>query len=260
MTPEPPILTRLENGVLWITMNRPDALNACNDELLLGLQEALRQAERDPAVRAIVLTGAGRGFCSGQDLKHNTANDEGFRAHLERTYNPVIAKMRAIEKPVVTAVNGVAAGAGASLALAGDIRVWSENASLIEVFSRIGLVPDSGSTWFLPRLVGWNRAFDLMVHAEKVGPADALRMSLCERVYPAEEFDDCVRELAENLAKGPTRAFGLTKRALNRAMSATLPETLDYEAMLQEIAGGTVDHREGLAAFAEKRAPRFEGL
>ncbi|HWG84907.1 MAG TPA: enoyl-CoA hydratase-related protein, partial [Deinococcales bacterium] len=163
------------------------------------------------------------------------------------------------EKPVITAVNGVAAGAGASLALAGDIRVWSDNASLVEAFSRVGLVPDSGSTWMLPRLVGWNRAFDLMVHADKVTPDEALRMGVCERVYPAAEFEEKVRALAENLAAGPTRAFGLTKRALNHAASATLAEALDYEAHLQEAAGGTADHREGVAAFAEKRRPAFRG-
>lgn len=255
----PPVLTSLENGVLTVTMNRPDVLNAANEAMLLALVDAFRVAERDEAVRAVVLTGAGRAFCSGADLKQDRAEAFSFKEHLERTFNPLVLKMRSLEKPVVTAVNGVAAGAGASIALAGDIRVWSENASFIELFSRIGLIPDAGSTWLLPRLVGLHRAFDLCVHGEKVGPEDGLRMGLCERVYPAAEFEERVRALAENLAAGPTRCYGLTKRAMNKAMSLSLPEALEYEALTQEIAGATADHKEGVAAFAEKRAPAFRG-
>ena len=256
---QPPVLTTLENGVFTITLNRPEVMNAANDTLLYAMIDAFNAAERDPAARAVVVTGSGRAFCSGADLKAARGVEVDFKAHLEHTFNPLILKMRTIEKPVITAVNGVAAGAGASIALAGDIRVWSENASFIELFSKIGLIPDAGSTWLLPRLVGWNRAYDLMVHAEKVSPEDGLRMGLCERVYAADGFADRVRELAEGLAAGPTRCFGLTKRAMNKAMSLSLPEALECEAMTQQVAGSTADHKEGLAAFAEKRAPLFKG-
>lgn len=256
---EPVVLTRLDEGVLWVTMNRPENLNACNDGLLSALQDAFKTARKDTAVRVVVLTGAGRGFCSGQDLKDVSGRGLGFREHLLATYNPIIQAMRSLEKPVITAVNGVAAGAGASLALAGDIRIWSDSASLVQAFSRVGLVPDSGSTWMLQRMVGWNRAFQMMVTAEKIGPDEALRLGLCERVLPAAEFEAGVRALAAQLASGPTRAFGLAKRALNHAATSTLAEALDYEAHLQEMAGETADHREGVRAFAEKRPPDFRG-
>lgn len=251
------VLRELQEGVLTLTMNRPDKLNAANDPLLLGLTAALKDAERDDAVRVVVLTGAGRGFCAGQDLGDVGARDMGFAEHLRHTYNPLVSKMRSLEKPVITAVNGVAAGAGASLALAGDLRLFSDAASLIEVFSNIALVPDSGSTWTLPRLVGWNRAFELMALAERVGAQDALRLGLCEHVFPAETFRADVQTYAARLAARPVRALGLTKRALNRAMTATLDETLEYEAQLQQIAGEGAEHREGIAAFLEKRTPDF---
>ncbi|PYE53624.1 enoyl-CoA hydratase-related protein [Deinococcus yavapaiensis] len=260
MTQESVVLQDLREGVLTLTMNRPDKLNAANDALLLGLLDALKKAERDDAVRVIVLTGAGRGFCAGQDLGDVSARDMGFAEHLKHTYNPLVSKMRSIEKPIVTAVNGVAAGAGASLALAGDIRLWSESAVFIEVFSNIALVPDSGSTWTLPRLVGFNKAFELMAFADRVDAAEGLRLGLCERVFPAASFMEDVRAYAEKLAARPVKALGLTKRALTKAMSSTLDEALEYEAHVQEIVGSGAEHAEGLAAFKERRPANFKGV
>lgn len=257
---DPAILSSAEGGVLTLTLNRPDKLNAANDALLVGLREALEDAGRDSAARVIVITGAGRGFCAGQDLGDVGAREVGFAEHLRHTYNPLVSAMRALEKPVITAVNGVAAGAGASLALAGDLRLWSNAASMTFVFSNIALVPDSGATWTLPRLVGWHRAFELMALAERVLPAEALRLGLCERVFPAETFVDDVAAYARNLAARPMQALALTKRALNAAMTGTLDEALEREASLQQIAGTSAEHREGLAAFREKRSPDFAGL
>jgi len=254
------VLERLENGVLTLTMNRPDKLNAANDPLLLGLTGALKNAERNADVRVVVITGAGRGFCAGQDLGDVGARDMGFTEHLRHTYNPLVTKIRTIEKPVITAVNGVAAGAGASLALAGDVRVWSDAASFIEVFSNIALIPDSGSTWTLPRIVGYHKAFELMALAERVGPQDAMRLGLCEQVFPAASFAQDVQAYAERFAARPVRALGLTKRALNKAMTSTLEEALEYEAHLQQIAGDGAEHQEGLNAFREKRQPDFRGV
>ena len=254
------VLSHLQEGVLTLTMNRPDKLNAANDPLLLELTAALRDAERNGDARVIVITGAGRGFCAGQDLGAVGARDMGFAEHLRHTYNPLISTMRSMDKPVITAVNGVAAGAGASIALAGDIRLWSSAATLIEVFSNIALVPDSGSTWMLPRLVGYNKAFELMALAERVGPEEGLRLGLCERVFPAESFVQDVQAYAQQLAQRPLRALGLTKRALNKALNSTLEEALEFEAELQQIAGEDAEHREGLAAFREKRAPRFSDV
>ncbi|AFZ67493.1 enoyl-CoA hydratase-related protein [Deinococcus peraridilitoris] len=254
------VLKALEHGVLTLTLNRPDKLNAANDALLLGLTGALREAADDSAVRVVVITGAGRGFCAGQDLGEVGAREMGFAEHLRHTYNPLISTMRALEKPVITAVNGVAAGAGASLALAGDIRLWSSAVTFIEVFSNIALVPDSGSTWMLPRLVGYHKAFELMALAERVNAEEGLRLGLCERVFPAETFAEDVRAYAEQLAARPVRALGLTKRALNQALSSTLDEALENEAQAQQRAGEDPEHREGLAAFKEKRSARFKDV
>lgn len=255
-------------GVATLTLNRPDKLNAFDEALLGALAAALKQAARDAAVRCIVITGAGRAFSAGQDLGAVRARAEGdaaatggmsFRAHLEKGYNPVIRAIRTVEKPVVAAVNGVAAGAGASLALACDLRLASERASFIQSFVNVGLVPDSGSTWFLPQMLGFARAFELAVTAERLSAADALSLGLVNRVYPEDRFADEVAAYAADLAARPTRAIGLTKRAMNRATGLSLDQALAYEAQLQEIAGRSADHAEGLAAFLEKRAPRFSG-
>ncbi len=256
------VLSATNNAVLTLTLNRPDRLNAANDELLWSLTEALKQAEQDAAVRVVVITGAGRGFCAGQDLGdvQNREGSTNFTEHLRRTYIPLIQTMRGLKKPVITAVNGVAAGAGASLALAGDIRLWSENATLIEVFSNIALIPDAGSTWMLPRLVGAARAFELMAFAEKVSAQDGLKLGLCEQVYAAETFAEDVQAYAERLARRPLNALALTKQAINFALGSTLDQALDNEALLQQQAGDHAEHREGVRAFAEKRKPAFEKL
>lgn len=254
------LLMDQSEGVLTVTLNRPDVLNAFSDAMLSDLHNALREAERDPAVRCIVLTGAGRGFCSGQDLRDRTGQAPfSFADSLRRRYNPIILKLRTMEKPVLAAVNGVAAGAGCSLALACDLRVASEKASFIEVFARVGLVPDSGSTYLLPRLVGLSKALELSFTADAVDAGEALRLGLVNRLVPHDELMPRTLEFARRFAAGPTRAYGLIKRAINYGLGATLEQALDYEAYLQEVAGRTADHREGVAAFMEKRQANFKG-
>jgi 2-(1,2-epoxy-1,2-dihydrophenyl)acetyl-CoA isomerase len=257
MTSPEVVLVQTVNGVRTLTLNRPDRLNAANDELLYALTAALHEADADPGVRVVVITGSGRGFCAGQDLGGVSGRDMSFTEHLQATYNPLIRAIRALDKPVVTAVNGVAAGAGASLALAGDIRLWAQGARLIEVFSNIALVPDSGSTWLLPRAVGYSRAFELMALADTVTADEGLRLGLCERVYPDETFLADVQAYAERLAARPAHALKLTKQALAFALTSTLDDALDQEAALQQLAGDHPEHAEGVTAFKEKRAPDF---
>jgi 2-(1,2-epoxy-1,2-dihydrophenyl)acetyl-CoA isomerase len=254
------VLTTADGGVCTLTLNRPDVLNAVNDQLTSDLGEAIKFAERTPDVRCVVLTGAGRGFCSGQDLRDRSgAAEPSYGDSIRARYNPIILRIRTIEKPVIAALNGVAAGAGCNLALAADLRVASDRASFIEVFSRVGLIPDSGGTFLLPRLVGLGKAFELAYTAEAVDAAEALRLGLVNRVVSHDELMPATMDLAKRLAEGPTRGFGLTKRGFNFALSASLEAALEYEAYLQEIASRTADHREGVAAFMEKRRPRFEG-
>jgi 2-(1,2-epoxy-1,2-dihydrophenyl)acetyl-CoA isomerase len=251
------------DGVATLTLNRPEKLNAFTDEMLAALAEALKQAERDETVRCIVITGSGRAFSAGQDLASVRERDAdggmSFRDHLQHAYNPIIRRLRAMEKPVIAAVNGVAAGAGASLALACDLRLAAESASFIQAFIGVGLIPDNGATWFLPQMIGFPRAFELAVTGRRLTAAEALTLGLVNRVVADEALADAAGETAAQLAAAPTKAIGLTKRAMNRALLTTLDEALDYEAQLQEIAGRTADHREGVAAFLEKRPPRFEG-
>ncbi|MDO4245395.1 MAG: enoyl-CoA hydratase-related protein [Deinococcus sp.] len=254
---QPVILVSDQAAVRTLTLNREDKLNAANDALLLQLTDELRRADADPAVRVVVITGAGRGFCAGQDLSDVSGRDMTFTEHLNHTYNPLVRTIRGLSKPVISAVNGVAAGAGASLALAGDIRLWAQGASLIEVFSNIALVPDSGSTWFLPRLVGYHRAFEMMAFAEKVRADDALRLGLCEQVFPDETFRQDVQAYAERLATCPAHALALTKQALGAAMTSSLDEALNMEAELQQLAGDHWEHTEGVTAFKEKRPAQF---
>ena len=254
-----------KNGVGVITLNRPDKLNAFNDELTFALQDTLKELEKDPAIRALIITGSGRGFCSGQDLQNRSISDIvgekklSLGDSIRRRYNPIIVKIRRMEKPIVAAVNGVAAGAGASLAFACDYRLAADGVNFIQSFSKIGLVPDSGSTFFLPRLIGATRAFELMLSAEKLGAAEALRLGLINKVCPADQLMTEAMALAEKLANGPTKAFGLTKRAINKAIFNDLEELLEYEACLQEIAGRSQDFQEGVKAFAEKREPAYTG-
>lgn len=256
-------LERTESGVLTLTLDRPDVLNAFDATLKRELQAALKEAGRDRSVRVLVLTGAGRAFSAGQDLRERaaggTAGGVGLAGTLRADYNPLILAIRQIEKPVIGAVNGVAAGAGFSLAMACDIRLCADTASFISAFGRVGLVPDSGLSWFLPRLVGPAMAAEIVFTAEPVDAATAERIGLVNRVLPAADLLPAALELAEKLAAGAPLALGLAKRALGRALSTDLAAALEYEAQLQGICGRSADHAEGLAAFIEKRPPRFRG-
>jgi 2-(1,2-epoxy-1,2-dihydrophenyl)acetyl-CoA isomerase len=248
-------------GVTTLTLNRPEVLNAFNNQMADEVLAALKAAERDPATRCLVLTGAGRGFCAGQDLAALRDRPEGtsFRAHLQHTFNPIISRLRALEKPVIAQINGAAAGAGLGIALACDLRYMAEGARLRFAFSGIGLAPDSGTSFFLPRLIGYARAFELAASNMPVAAKAALELGLVESVFPDAALAGEVQAIAARLAQGPTKAIGLLKRAMNKSFELSLDEALDYEAHLQEIAGQTADHREGVAAFLEKRPPVFKG-
>jgi 2-(1,2-epoxy-1,2-dihydrophenyl)acetyl-CoA isomerase len=254
------ILRETAAGVLTITLNRPDALNSFTVEMKEALLAAFRDAARDREVRALVVTGAGRAFSAGQDLKERQGADVAdLGTELRVRYNPIILAMRRLEKPIVGAINGVAAGAGISVAMACDVIFASDKASFTEAFSRVGLVPDTGSTWFLPRLVGPARAAEMMFTGDAVDATTAERIGLVNRVVPADELMNEATAFAHRLAKSAPIALALAKRALNRAYEMTLEESLDYEAQLQSIAGRSGDHREGVAAFVEKRPPNFKG-
>jgi 2-(1,2-epoxy-1,2-dihydrophenyl)acetyl-CoA isomerase len=253
------VLTVREGGVLTITLNRPDVFNAFNRALHAALKAALEEAA-DPAVRAVVVTGAGRGFCAGQDLREfSELEGTGMEAALEATYHPNIRLIRGLEKPVIAAVNGPAAGAGLSLACACDIRIASSAASFVPGFVGIGLVPDSGGSLFLYRLLGVARAFEWMSSNRKLSADEALAWGLVSDVIPAETFEGRVDELAATWAALPTRAVGMTKRLFDHAQNATLEEQLAFEAKLQTAAVETTDFAEGVSAFLEKRPPSFTG-
>ncbi|MCU0418023.1 MAG: enoyl-CoA hydratase-related protein [Cyclobacteriaceae bacterium] len=249
-----------EGGVATITLNRPAVYNALNDEITYELQDALKHVAKDDHVRVVVLTGAGKAFCSGQDLKAVSGQQKrSFMESLHKRYNPIIRAMRTLPKPIVCRLNGVAAGAGASLALACDVIVATEEASLIEIFVNIGLVPDSGSSYLLPRLVGTAKAFELCAMGSRVMAAEALHLGLVTKVVPTAELDQAVKTYTDHFAQAPTKAIGLIKKMLNKSSTATLDEMLDYEAYCQEIAGQSADYKEGVAAFLEKRKPVFVG-
>src|SRR6267154_1263157 len=248
------------SGVATITLNRPEVYNALNDEITYELQDAFKTVQKDPEVRVVVLTGEGKAFCSGQDLKANQAQGKrSFLDSLHKRYNPLILGMRNLPKPIVCRLNGVAAGAGCSLALACDIIVASEEATLIEVFINIGLVPDSGSSFFLPRLTGMARAFELCSMGNRIKGREAFELGLVNKVVKPEELDTAVKNYTDYFAQAPTRAIGLIKKMLNKSATSTLEEMLEYEAYSQEIAGSTHDHKEGVTAFLEKRKPAFKG-
>jgi 2-(1,2-epoxy-1,2-dihydrophenyl)acetyl-CoA isomerase len=253
----PEVETWRDGGVTTITLNRPEVFNAFNAALHARLADALAEAA-DPGVRAVVITGAGRGFCAGADLRGGSG-ERDFRAVLSAEYNPLIEAIRNLPKPVVAAVNGVAAGAGVSLAFAADVVVASEEARFVPAFSRIGLVPDSGLARVLVRGVGRHRAFEILMGERQLGADEAHALGLVAAVVPGDRFADVARELARRLAEGPTVSIGLTKRLLNAAEDATLPDALRAEAALQDLAGRSDDHAEGVAAFGEKRDPRFTG-
>ncbi len=245
-------------GVLRLTLNRPERLNALTAPLLQALEEALEEAREDPGVRALLLTGAGRAFSAGQDLLEFGEERPDYEAHLNR-YNRVVKALVGLGKPLVVAVNGPAAGAGMSLALLGDYRLAGRSASFTTAFLKIGLIPDSGMTFFLPRLVGLAKAQELILLSPKVEAEEALAIGLVHRVVPDEALMEEALKVAETLAQGPTRAYALAKRALLESFRLTLEEALALEAFLQGEAGRTLDHEEGVRAFREKRPPRFQG-
>jgi len=255
------ITKQITNNVATLTLNRPKVFNSFNREMALLLQNELDVCADDSKVRAIVIIGAGRAFCAGQDLKEVTTPDlnPGFKKILEEHYNPIITRIRNIEKPVIAAVNGVAAGAGANIALACDIVVASDKASFIQAFSKIGLVPDSGGTFFLPRLIGFHKASALMMLGEKVSAEEAERLGMIYKVLTAEGFSEEVNKLATQLALMPTKALGMTKRLLNESMNNQLDQQLTLEGKLQIEAAQSEDYAEGVASFVEKRKPNFIG-
>jgi len=251
---------RIADGVATLALNRPEVYNALNDEITYEMQDALKAIAKDDAVRVVVLTGEGKAFCSGQDLKASAGQENrSFMDSLHKRYNPIIRAMRNLPKPIVCRLNGVAAGAGYSLALACDVIVASEDATLIEVFVNIGLVPDSGSSYFLPRLVGMSRAFELCSMGTKVKASEAAAMGLVSMVVPADQLDTAVKRYTDYYAQAPTKAIGLIKKMLNKSATSTLEEMLDYEAYCQEIAGSSADYKEGVKAFLEKRKAVFTG-
>jgi 2-(1,2-epoxy-1,2-dihydrophenyl)acetyl-CoA isomerase len=252
------VLTSRRGAVLTITLNRPDVYNAINRAMHDGLAAALSEAA-DPDVRAVVLTGAGRGFCSGQDLREFESFPGGVREALEQTYHPNVRAMRALEKPIIGAVNGPVAGAGLSLACACDVRIGSSNATFVPGFVGIGLVPDAGSTWFIHRLLGFTRAFEWMVSNRRLAAEEAREWGLVSEVVEADAFEGRVAELADWYAALPTRAVAMTKQLFENAYTASLTEQLELEAMLQQAATETDDFAEGVTAFLEKRAAAFRG-
>ena len=254
------VLYHKEGNILRITLNRPEVYNAFDDTLSYELQDALKAAEKDTEVRVIVLTGEGKAFCSGQDLKAIAGIEKrSFIDSINKRYNPIIRAMRNMPKPIICRLNGVAAGAGCSLALACDLIIASETAVLVEAFVNIGLVMDSGSSYFLPRLVGSTKAFEIATMAPKITGQQAFDWGIANRVTSPETLDDVVNEIANYYANAPTKAIGLMKKMLNKSTSSDMETILEYEAYCQEIAGNSEDNKEGVTAFIEKRKPAFKG-
>jgi len=254
------ILFETKGNVGYITLNRPDKLNSFNREMALQLQQVLDECSVNANIRCIYITGAGKAFCAGQDLAEVTQpNAPDFDKILSEHYNPIITRLRNINKPIVAAVNGVAAGAGANIALACDIVVAAENASFLQAFSKIGLIPDSGGTFFLPRLIGFQKASALMMLGDKVTANDALQMGMLYKVFPAETFAEESMKIAETLSQMPTQAMGYIKQALNNSMSNSIEQQLVVEDQLQQKSAATKDYAEGVQAFLEKRQAQFIG-
>ena len=254
------VLLEIKNNVGHITLNRPEKFHSFNREMALLLQDILDECATNKEVRCVYLTGSGKAFCAGQDLGEVTGdNPATFDKILAEHYNPIITRIRNIPKPVVCAVNGVAAGAGVNIALCCDIVVASENASFIQAFSKIGLIPDCGGTYFLPRLIGLQKATALMMLGDKVSAMEAERIGMIYKYFPAETFSEETIKIAETLAQMPTKAFALTKQALNHSLHNNLEQQLHFEDKLQFKAAHTEDYKEGVSAFIEKRIPTFKG-
>lgn len=254
------IITRQEGGVFTIVLNRPEVFNSFNQVMGRAFQAALDHASNDTSIRCVVITGNGKAFCAGQDLKEVTAPDApDFNVIVEETYNQSIRRIRNMEKPVLGAINGVAAGAGANIALACDLTMAKKSVNFIQAFSKIGLIPDSGGTWMLPRLVGMQRAAALAFLAEPIGAEQAVEMGMIYRAVEDEHFEQTIRELSEKLANMPTKGIGLAKRAFNSSWESNLSDHLTLERDLQMEASQSADYAEGVAAFLEKRQPSFSG-
>ncbi|MDZ4668954.1 MAG: enoyl-CoA hydratase-related protein [bacterium] len=254
------ILFDLKDGIARLTLNRPDVFNAFNEQLSADVNDVLKKLAKDKSVRVLVISGSGKAFCSGQDLKAiSGSKNRSLSESLYKRYNPMIKAIRNLNFPVICKLNGVAAGAGCSLALACDMIIAAENASLIEVFVNVGLVLDSGSSYFLPRLVGSARAFELATLGSKVSAQQAYNWGMINKVVKAEELDAEVEKLALHYAVAPTKAIGLMKKMLNKSFTSDLDTMLEYEAYCQEIAGRSADYQEGVTAFNEKRKPAFKG-
>lgn len=245
-------------GVAWISLNRPDKLNAFSEQLNKEVQQSIKQASRDKEVRCLVITGEGRAFCSGQDLQ-GVNEDMDHGEVLRLFYNPMVLELHKCKKPVIAAVNGVAAGAGMSLALACDFRLLSDKASFLEAFIHVGLVPDAGNLYFLPKLIGHAKAMELAVLGEKVNAQEAKELGLATKVIPIEKWQDEITAFAERLASMPTAAIAIIKKNLKASWESTLEECLERDAQGQRLAGLTLDHKEGVAAFMQKRKPVFQG-
>jgi 2-(1,2-epoxy-1,2-dihydrophenyl)acetyl-CoA isomerase len=252
------VVYEVENGVAWIRLNRPAALNAVNTELRRALAEAVRRAERDEDVRAVVVTGEGRAFCAGADVREFEPGGSRIET-LRGDYESMLSRLHSMPKPTIAALNGVAAGIGASIALVCDIRYAAAGASFVEAFVKIGLTVDGGASWLLPRLIGAGRTLEMCYTGDPLSAEDAAAMGLVNRVLPADELLPAVRALAERLAAGPSRALGAIKRSVNHAAGATFEEAMEFEFHLQVAQEQTEDHKEGVAAFLEKRPPRFQG-
>ena len=254
------ILFEIKNQVATLTLNRPEKYHSFVREMALDLQEKLEVCKNDNNIRAIVITGSGKAFCAGQDLGEATdPNGPALQKIVNEHYNPIIRQIRNIEKPIIAAVNGVAAGAGASIALCCDIVIAKESAVFVQAFSKIGLVPDSGATFFLPRLIGLQKATALMMNADPITATEAEKLGMIYKVVEESKFEDEIKSFSEKLAKMPTKGIGLTKKLLNQSMRNSLEQQLDEEEIAQTIAGKTNDYKEGVSAFLEKRKPNFKG-
>jgi 2-(1,2-epoxy-1,2-dihydrophenyl)acetyl-CoA isomerase len=259
------IIVEKKHEIERITLNRPNALNAINETMGEELNAALKEVGRDEKTRCLVITGAGRAFSAGEDVSGlkerygSNGSHPSLGDHLRKKYHPMILRLRSLEKPVIARLNGIAAGSGASLALACDFRIASEEAGLKQAFIGIGLVPDSGSSYFLTKLVGPGRALELIMTGRTIPAREAEQLGLINKVVPANDLDKTVDEMASQLASGPTKALAFSKRIVNRVSSLELPEALEYEAQHQDIAGRTNDHLEAVKSFLEKRKPKFTG-